>query len=361
MVVTVPFSPHEDAPVDAALSSPDFYRFVPLDVTAGDVRFAGATYGSGPAVVLLHGFPQTHVAWRFVAPALADRLPDVSEHEMNHSQERPAQTAEADFPNGALRLFGLLGDPVSQVRAPFPVTQCMRDAGANAALLPFHVPVAHLASIFASLRQIGNLDGLVITVPHKVAMAGLVEILSPRAQLVGAVNLARREPDGRWRGEIMDGVGFARGLAVSAFDPAGREALVIGAGGAGSAVAVELARAGAFVRIFDVSAARASALAGRLQQAGLNAAMAGRPEPAGAALVVNATPLGMRFDDPMPMDPALLDSSVFVAEVVMKPAVTRFLQAAADRGCRTQLGEAVMLHQLPAMVDFLLSRDDPAG
>ena len=279
---------------------------------------------------------------------------------MSHTQERPRSMAEADFPDGELRLFGLLGDPVSQVRAPFPATQLMRDAGANAALLPFHVPVEHLASIFASLCHIGNLDGLVITVPHKVAMAGLVEVLSPRAQLVGAINLARREPDGRWRGEIMDGVGFARGLTLSEFDPAGREVLVIGAGGVGSAIAVELARAGAFVRIFDISAPRALALADRLRQAGFDAAMAERLEPAGAALIVNATPLGMRSDDPMPMDPALFDPSVLVAEVVMKPAMTRFLQAAAGRGCRTQLGEAVMLHQLPAMVDFLLSRGDPA-
>ena len=76
--------------------------------------------------------------------------------------------------------------------------------------------------------------------------------------------------------------------------------------------------------------------------------------PAGADLVVNATPLGMSPNDPMPLDPGLLLPAMTVAEVVMKPPVTAFLQAARDRGCRTQMGEAVMLYQLDAMVGFLL-------
>ncbi len=258
------------------------------------------------------------------------------------------------FPDGGLRLFGLIGDPVAQVRACQPATERMRAAGANAALLPVHIPSAHLPEIFHSLRLVGNFDGMVITVPHKIPMAGLVDTLSDRARLVGAVNLARREADGRWHGDIVDGVGFRRGLDVTGFDPAGKTAFIVGGGGAGSAVAVELARSGAKLRIYDVSADRAAALAQRLRDAGHDALAAPAPDPAGADLVVNATPLGMQPGDPMPLDPALLSSAMTVAEVVMKPPVTAFLQAARDRGCRTQLGEAVMLYQLDAMVDFLL-------
>jgi len=263
-----------------------------------------------------------------------------------------------DFPDGELRLFGIIGDPVSQVRVPFPATQRLRSAGANAALVPLHVPARVLASTFASLRHIANLDGLVVTVPHKIAMRDLMDVVTPRAELVGAVNLARRDPDGRWRGDIVDGVGFAHGLAASGFDPSGKEALVIGAGGVGSAIAVELGRAGAVVRIFDTAAGRASALVDRLLAAGIDAVLERRIEAGDAALVVNATPLGMLSTDPLPMDPCLLDPSVLVAEVVMKPAMTPFLRAAADRGCPVQPGEAVLLHQLDAMVDFLLGRTD---
>ena len=262
--------------------------------------------------------------------------------------------AYGEFPSGGLRLFGVIGDPVAQVRACLPVTERMRRTGADAALLPIHVPSAHLPEIFSSLRLLGNFDGMVITVPHKIPMAGLVDTLSDRARLVGAVNLARREADGRWHGDIADGVGFRRGLDATGFDPAGKVAFIVGSGGAGSAVAVELARSGALLRIYDVAADRAASLAQRLREAGHDATATVDPDPAGAELVVNATPLGMRPHDPMPVDPALLSCGMTVADVVMKPAVTAFLRAARSLGCRIQLGEAVMLHQLDVMVEFLL-------
>ena len=261
---------------------------------------------------------------------------------------------DTGFPGGGLRLFGLIGDPVAQVRACFPATERMRQAGVDAALVPLHVPAGHLPEIIRGLRLIGNVDGLVITVPHKIPMAALVDTVSDRAALVGAINLARREADGRWHGDIVDGVGFRRGLDVTGFDPAGRTAFIVGAGGAGSAVAVELANSGARLRLFDTDSDRAASLARRLRDAGGQAEASLHPDPSGADLVVNATPLGMRPQDPMPIDPALLTSSMTVAEVVMKPPVTAFLRAAQARGCRIQLGEAVLLHQLDAMVGFLL-------
>ncbi len=210
------------------------------------------------------------------------------------------------FPNGQLRIYGLIGDPVSQVRAPFPMTQKMRENRLNAALIPLHVPVDVLPTVFAGLKLIRNFDGLVVTVPHKISMAGLVDRISERALLVGAINVARREADDSWSGDILDGVGFVRGLIDRGFDPKDQNAFVVGAGGAGCAVAVELALAGASVRVFD----------------------------------------------PLPVDPTLLSAEMLVAEVVMKPPVTAFLDHARARGCQTQLGEAVMLHQLDDQVEF---------
>ena len=124
--------------------------------------------------------------------------------------------AGTEFPDGGMRLFGLIGDPVAQVRACFPATELMRSQGANAALLPLHVPSAHLPDIFRSLRLLGNFDGMVITVPHKIPMAGLVDTVSDRAALVGAINLARREADGalawrhRRRGWVPPRAGYHR-------------------------------------------------------------------------------------------------------------------------------------------------------
>lgn len=257
-----------------------------------------------------------------------------------------------EFPNGEMRILGLIGDPVSQVRAPAPMTQRLRHAGLNAALVPLHVPAAVLPLAFGCLKLIRNLDGLVITVPHKIPMAELVDHCSERARLVGAINVARREADSSWSGDILDGVGFVRGLKQRGFNPEGQSAFVIGAGGAGCAVAAELAMAGAVVRVFDVSPDRVSALVKRLSRADYPVTAADTPDPHGARLVVNATSLGMKPDDPLPLDPALLSSQMLVADVVMKPRVTSFLEQARARGCEIQLGEAVMLFQLDAQIEF---------
>lgn len=263
------------------------------------------------------------------------------------------------LPDGKLRLYGIIGAPVEQVRAPLPMTRLLREAGANAAVIPMHVQPAHLVQVFAASRCICNLDGFIVTVPHKVAMAALVDRLTERARLVGAVNLVRREPDGAWLGDISDGAGFTGGLLQSGFQPAGQHAFLVGAGGVGSAIAVELARSGASVRVYDVIAVRAAALAARLAAAGLDVQAVSSPDPAGAALVVNATPLGMKPDDPLPLDPTLLSSNMLVAEVVMNPEVTRFLEQARARGCLTQLGEAVMVNQLTHNVTFFLNNHHP--
>jgi shikimate dehydrogenase len=83
-----------------------------------------------------------------------------------------------------------------EVRAPFPMTQRLRRAGLNAVLVPSQVPADVLSRVFGSPKLIRNLDGLVITVPHKMPMAELVDHSTERARLVGAINGARREADG---------------------------------------------------------------------------------------------------------------------------------------------------------------------
>ncbi len=121
-------------------------------------------------------------------------------------------------------------------------------------------------------------------------MAGLIDRISERATLVGAINIARREADGSWYGDILDGVALVHGSTESGFNPKGQHAFVVGAGGAGCALAVELVLAGASVHVFDVSPACSEALAKRLHEAGHGVAVAAFADPRGAALVVNVTP-----------------------------------------------------------------------
>jgi shikimate dehydrogenase len=164
----------------------------------------------------------------------------------------------------------------------------------------------------------------------------------------------RVEPDGSLTGDMFDGEGFVRGVARKGRALAGASVLVVGAGGVGSAIAASLAaRDVGRLALTDVDPARAEALAARLKAEYPSLAVVTGPnDPAGHAIVVNATPLGMRPDDPLPFDVERVDPSAFVGEVVMKQEMTPLLVAARARGCAIQIGVDMLFEQIPAYLEF---------
>ena len=160
--------------------------------------------------------------------------------------------------NGETRLYVIIGHPVAQVRSPTTFNPLFRAAGMNAVMVALDIPPANLDRAVAGLKAMANLDGIVATVPHKARMVDLLDEILPTGRMVGAVNAARRAPDGRWVGDMFDGRGAVQGLRAQGIDPAGRSVLLVGAGGAGSAVAFAMAEAGvARLTIFDVEQAKA--------------------------------------------------------------------------------------------------------
>jgi shikimate dehydrogenase len=164
----------------------------------------------------------------------------------------------------------------------------------------------------------------------------------------------RRAADGRLQGDMFDGEGFVRGIKRKGFDPRGRRALVVGAGGVGSAIAASLAGAGVLeMDLFDLNEQSARDLAQRLMQHYPQMSIrTGYNDPAGFELLVNATPMGMNEGDPLPVDMSRLEASTFVGEVVMRTEMTGFLQAAKARGCRIQIGSDMLFEQIPAYLEF---------
>jgi shikimate dehydrogenase len=202
--------------------------------------------------------------------------------------------------------------------------------------------------------RLTNIRGALITMPHKVTTIGLLDEVFPTAAIAGACNAVRRTADGRLQGDMFDGEGFVRGVLRKGMKLQGARALVVGAGGVGCAIAASLAAAGvAALGLFDVNSASAEGLAGRLRQhyPALQVAT-GSNDPAGFDLVVNATPMGMNVGDAMPMDVSRIASTTFVGEVVMKTEMTAFLAAAAERGCRVQIGTDMLFEQIPAYLEF---------
>jgi len=153
---------------------------------------------------------------------------------------------------------------------------------------------------------------------------------------------------------MFDGTGFVRGIERKGRPLKGASALVVGAGGVGSAIAASLAFAGvSALGIFDANSDSADALAGRLRQHYPKLTVTtGSKDPAGFDVVVNATPLGMKAGDPMPMDGSRISPKTFVGEVVMKQEYTPFLRAAKDKGCEVQVGTDMLFEMIPAYLEF---------
>lgn len=256
--------------------------------------------------------------------------------------------------DGSTILLATVGDPVAQVQTPARMPALFAERGINATWVPMHVRAEHLPAVAAMLRGVENLRGLSVTVPHKVAMVALVDALTPRAQLSGSLNLVRREPDGTLLGDMVDGVGFVRGLAEAGHEVRGRAAWLVGTGGAGAAIAAALCEAGlGRLHLRDVSAERAEAAAERLRPHFPHTRItAGPGQPDGPDLAINATPLGLRPEDPLPFDPAALPRGTLVCDIIMKPARTRLLAAAEAAGVRTHPGAPMLTAQMPLYLEF---------
>ncbi|PJE98177.1 shikimate dehydrogenase [Streptomyces carminius] len=254
--------------------------------------------------------------------------------------------------SGTTRLYGVLGDPVAQVRAPGLLNPLL--TGLDAVVVPVHVSAEDLAEVVGGLTRIGNLDGLLVTVPHKAAVCGLADELGPAASLSGTANAMRRGPDGRWLAENFDGLGFVRGLEASGHTVRDRHVLLVGVGGAGSAIAVALLTAGiARVSVHDIDGTRLDALLSRLGPRWPGRLRAAEPGDLGTAdIVVNATPLGMRPRDPLPFDPGAVRADAVVADIVMKPHETALLREAATAGRRVHHGIHMLEKQVTCYREF---------
>ena len=256
--------------------------------------------------------------------------------------------------DGSTRLYGIIGDPIAQVRSPQVFNPRFRAVGCNAVLVPLHVRPERFEETLRGLMALGNLDGLVVTIPYKARALALADRVLPTGRQVGAVNALRREPDGSWTGDMFDGRGLVRGLAGQGHMVAGRRIMLIGAGGAGSAVAMALAEAGAAgITLFDVDAAKAESVAARVTEAYPACAVRVAP-PAlkGHDMLVNATPIGMAPGDGLPADLGRLDPGLLVVDVIMKPEVTPLLRHAQACGCRTMGGRHMLEGQAEEVMRF---------
>ena len=258
-------------------------------------------------------------------------------------------------PTGATRLYVIVGDPIAQVRAPAGVTAAFAACGHDGILMPVQVAPTDLPDFLSVATRLKNLDGIVVTIPHKFACYQACTSATERAHFLRTVNLMRRRADGSWHGDMVDGLGFVGAARAKGIDPKGMRALLVGAGGAGSAIALALVEAGVSeLAIHDNAAERRDALIGQLNGLGNVPVRIGTSDPAGFDFVANATPAGMNEGDPLPVDVAQLAQSAYCGCVITKPEISPFIAAARKAGCVTGTGTDMYEHQEGIMVNFLL-------
>ncbi|MBK9702391.1 MAG: shikimate dehydrogenase [Betaproteobacteria bacterium] len=256
--------------------------------------------------------------------------------------------------SGKTRLIAHVGYPTESFKAPLIYNPWFEKNGVDAVVVPMGVKAEDFPAVLASLRKFTNLHGALITMPHKVAVVGMLDEASTAVKIAGSCNALLLRADGSLLGDMFDGAGFVRGLKRKGLALVGTSCLIVGAGGVGSAIAASLAaEEPAAITLFDTDAAAAAGLAARIREHYPRIDVRiGSNDPAGYALVVNGTPLGMKPGDPLPVDPSRLSAGTFVGEVVMKQEITPLLKAAQDRGCRYQVGTDMLFEMIPAYLEF---------
>jgi shikimate dehydrogenase len=252
--------------------------------------------------------------------------------------------------SGKTRIYGIFGHPVEHTFSPGMHNAAFKKLGMDACYVPFAVQPGHLVDAARAVVPLG-LGGLNITVPHKEKIIPCLDGLSEEARLIGAVNTIEVK-DGKLVGHNTDGRGFLRSLKEHAkFDPRGKRFLFIGSGGAARAVGFSLALAGAQKIVFrDVDTHKAGLLAQDIKEkTGVDTrtipAEAVAAYAAEADCLINATPMGLRKGDPLPLSRDCIQPHHLVCDLVYNPPETPLLSAAKARRAKRLGGIGMLLFQ----------------
>ncbi|MGD0090503.1 MAG: shikimate dehydrogenase [Planctomycetota bacterium] len=238
-------------------------------------------------------------------------------------------------------VYGVIGNPIAHSLSPLLHNTALRELGLDGVYIPFKVE-GDPVTFVKDFEPLG-LKGLSVTIPHKETITALCADLDPVGKAIGAVNTLVPGPDGAWHGVNTDVAAAMDSLESVAGSLSGKKVLVLGAGGAGKAVAYGAKTRGAKVFLFDQAGERAAALA---------AAVGGAAVPAGglaavqAGVVINASPVGMHpHVENSPLQKEEIPEGGVVFDIVYNPLRTRLLKLAEERGCKTLAGLPMFVRQ----------------
>lgn len=251
------------------------------------------------------------------------------------------------LPSGATRVYTMIGHPVAQVKSPLNFNRYFARHNIDAVMVAVDVYPQQVKAYFDLVRRIPNWGGCCVTVPHKLSAFECMDEVSSRARDLKAVNVVRVAKR-HLIGDMVDGAGFVLAMGAHGLDILGKRVAIIGVGGAGAAIAHSLAVCGAAeIRIKEPDLDRHGFMTRLLKN--VNPAIRVSFELKTLKnydLVVNASPVGMNGDFNLPFPVDTLWANCLVADVVTQPALTPWLAAARDKGCKIQYGAEMAYAQI---------------
>lgn len=245
-------------------------------------------------------------------------------------------------------LAGVIGTPIAHSRSPHLHGYWLRTMGLRGHYIPMDVAIEDLKEAIQTLPKLGFV-GVNVTIPHKVRVLEMADLITDRATLIGAANTLIFRKDGKVHADNTDGYGFIENLRQHApdWDPTAGKAVVLGAGGAARAVVAALLDVGVpEIVVTNRTRIRAEQLQGDFG----NRVKVAEWIQAGnvieeASVVVNTTSLGMTGKPEMRVPLDGLRPGTLVSDLVYAPLQTKFLQVARDQGCVVVDGLGMLLHQ----------------
>lgn len=243
---------------------------------------------------------------------------------------------------GKTKIIGIFGNPIDHTLSPAMHNSALKTLGLDMCYIPFRVLPEYLHDAVNAVRGL-NLLGVNITVPHKEKVIPLLDEVDKEALFIGAVNTVVNS-DRKLKGYNTDGRGFMSSLLEADISPEGKDIFIIGTGGASRAISYYLSEKASNLFLYDIDRPKAEKLTSDLQNIRSNITLVNNINDINKYhILINATPLGLKSDDPLPFDPSHISSDLVVCDLVYKK--TRLIQEAEKKGAKTIDGSGMLLWQ----------------
>ncbi|MBI4682116.1 MAG: shikimate dehydrogenase [Nitrospirae bacterium] len=244
--------------------------------------------------------------------------------------------------SGKTKIIGIFGYPIEHTLSPLMHNSAFKTLGLDFCYVPFKVSPEDLQGAVQAIRDL-NIHGVNITVPHKENVVPLLDKVNEEASFIGAVNTITNT-NGILTGYNTDGRGFISSLLEEGISIDGKNIVIIGAGGASRAIGYYLSEKASTLSLLDIDRLKAGKLVSDLNQIRGNVSLiediknAAKPD-----IIINATPLGLKPEDPLPFNPDLITTGMVICDLVYKK--TGLLKEAEHKGAITINGSGMLLWQ----------------